>query len=218
MEEKATADIPESYFEYRAEFTVPMFGVWTLPNPLVSSLFLALKGWGIGLGDITWNKEPSSYNDFQITINVLKLNAQIKFGLDSTTFIATNPDWSGAKELMELFKAAMDVIQKAATAGISSQDVALAMHVRTGEKSSKQTMSAFVNADLLGPAQMYGISVYKEDSWFVVDKSVRYPDCFFVRLQRRHGASASFDDIARRLYEDELKVLQMLGLGNLLEG
>jgi len=66
--------------------------------------------------------------------------------------------------------------------------------------------------------KMYGISVYQDDSSFVIDKSVRYLDSAFVRLYRRVGPSTSFREIAEILHQDELRALGLLGLEELLQG
>jgi len=218
MAEKAIADIPESYLEYRAEFVAPMFEVWTIPNPLVSGLFSALRKWHIGLGDISWNKDSSTYKDFQITFNVPKMSVLIRLNMDAATFVASNPDWSEAPALIELYETAMHTIRQTTKGEISSQEIALGMHVKPGEKSFKDLMSGLVNTSLLGPAKMYGISVYQDDSSFVIDKSVRYPDSAFVRLYRRVGPSTSFREIAEILHQDELRALGLLGLEEPLQG
>ncbi len=218
MATRTIADIPESYFEYRAEFAAPMFEVWTVPHPLVSSLSAALRKWGVGLGDIAWNKDPSTYKDLQITFNVSKMNALIKLNLDAATFTALNPDWSEAPALIELFETAMGNIQQTTKREVASQEIALAMHVKPGEKPFRDLMSPLVNTDVLGPAQMYGISVYQNDSSFVIDKSLRYQDSVFIRLYRRLGSSTSFSDIAKILHQDESRALGLLGLEELLQG
>ena len=216
MTGKAIANIPESYLEYRADFTAPVFAVWTLPNPVVSSLFSALRKWEVGLGDVTWNKDPSSYKDFQITFNVSRMNALIRFGMDAATFVAVNPEWSEAPGLIELFESAILCILQTVKAEILSQEIALALHVKPGDRSFRGLMSALVNTGSLGPAEMYGISVYQDSSSFVIDKSVRYEDAVFVRLHRRFSPSTSFSEIADILRQDELRALGLLGLEELL--
>lgn len=218
MIDRAIADIPESYLEYRAEFAPPMFEVWTLPNPLVAALHSSLRKWNVGMGEITWNKDAGTYKDLQITFTVSKMNALIKFGVDSATFIAVNPDWPEAPALTELFETAMRTIQQTSKGQIASQWLALAMHVKPGPKPFRDLMAMLVNTGALGPGQMYGVSVYQQDSSFVIDKSARYPDCVFVRLQRTFGPSISFSEIAKTVYEDESRALGLLGLEEPLEG
>ena len=218
MVESPSADIPESYFEHKAEFAEPMFETWTVPNPLAQSLYLALQRWKITLGDISWNKDPNNYGDFNLAFNVRSLNAVIRVGLDWATFIAVNPDWPQAPALVELFEAAMNNIRQTAGAEIARQEMWLAMHVTPGPNKFGDAMSRLVKTDLLGAANMYGVSVYREDSSLVIDKSLRYEGGVFVRLSRKFPAVTSFSEIATTLYEDELNALNFLGLRELIEG
>jgi hypothetical protein len=214
--DKTKPHIPESYFEYRADFSEPMFELWTLPNPLVRMLYLALKRWNVGLSDIGWNKETKNYKDLLITFNVASVNATMRVGLDTVTFNAVNPDWSNAPALLELFEEAIDSIKKIGKVEIVLQEVFLALHICAGQKAFGNTMAGLVNSNLLGPAEMYGVSAYREDSSVVMDKSVRYEGGVFVRLQRKFPASASFPDVAMAIYEDETNVLKLLGVPELI--
>jgi len=217
MVDIASPGIPESYFEYRADFSEPIFEVWTVPNPLVYSLFSTLKRWNVGLGDVAWNKDPSSYKDVQLTFNVPKMNAIVRVGLDAATFIAVNPDWSKAPALVELFEAAMSGIQQTARVEVASQEIALGMHVTPGERKFGDAMAKLVNTELLGSAQTYGISAYREDSSLVIDKSVKYEGGIFVRLHRKFPATTAFTEVAMALYKDEVKALELLGVQELIQ-
>ena len=210
--------IADSYFEYKADFLTPIFDAWAVPNLLARSLFPQLRRWGITLADVTWTKEPSNYKEIQLTITVLQMNATVHLGLDSATFIAYNPDWSRAPALVELFETAMANIRKVTDAQIASQEAALAFHVVPGEENFGLLMTNLVNADVLGTARMYGISLYREDSSLVMDKSLRYDGAVFIRLNRTFSASASFSEIAAMLYKDEVRALGFLGLQSLISG
>lgn len=217
MPDMELADISESFFEYRADLSVAMFNAWTVPNPLVPSVLGALAKWNVGLGDVTWNHDTKSYKDLQLTFNVTQLDAAIKVGVDSVLFVALNPDWGDAPNLVTTFDAAIKAICSTGNTEIKSHEISLAMHVKPGKTPFVDIMTRFVNREAIGPAQMYGFSVYRDSSSLVIDKSLRYEGAGFLRLQRRFEASSSFEDIAAMLYEDESKALDMLGLKELLE-
>src|SRR3990172_3231990 len=99
--------ISESYFEDRVQFSEPIFGKWTIPNPLVEALYSALRKWNVSLKDFSWNKDPNTYQEIQLTLTVPAMHAIVRVGLDSATFIAVDPDWSRAPVLLELFETAM---------------------------------------------------------------------------------------------------------------
>src|SRR5712692_10237188 len=119
------AEIPESYLEYNAQFKRPMFSAWTLPNGFVTALYPLLKPLNVSLGDIVWNRETSSFKDLQVTFSINRLNAAVKIGVETATFIASNPDWSEAPALVELFESVMKTIKQAGDSEVSSQDVGL---------------------------------------------------------------------------------------------
>lgn len=216
VDKKRQADIPESYFEHSATFSEPIFEAWTSPNRFVAALYASLSKWGIGLDDITWNKDNASARDLEITINVPRVRAAIKVRLEAFTFIALNPDWTEAPQLIELFEAALKSLLEQVGVKISSQQTALAMHVKPYETPYSVLTAKLVNTDILGRASMYGVSAYDGDLSFIIDKSLRYPDSVFIRITRNFGAAVEFKQIATALYEDESRVLGMIGLQELL--
>lgn len=217
MADLGNAEIPESYFEHKAEFKVPVFEAWTLPNPLVRALFATMKEWGTSLGDISWNKDPSTYKDFQMTFSVPRINAMVRVGLAQAEFIAVNPDWSKAPALVELFETVLAKIQETTGAEIASQEMTLAMHVTPGPVKFGELMARLVNSSIFGAGDMYGVSVYRQDSALIIDKSLRYDGAVFVRLHRRFPASISFTELATIVYHDEVNALSLLGLQGLIQ-
>jgi hypothetical protein len=213
----AAAEIVESYFEYNAKVSNPMFAAWTLPNALVAALFPILKAWDVEPGDISWNKESASFQDLQVTFNVSRLRAIIKVGIESIVCIGVNPDWSEAPALVDLFQVAIGAVCKTGHTEIASHEDALAMHVTPGDKNFREIMAKLVSQNLLGSAQMYGASVYREDSSLVLDKSVRYKDALFVRLHRTLPIGIDFMQVAKILFDDEVRTLRLLGLETLIE-
>jgi len=215
LTEMAEPLISESYFEDRVQFTEPIFGKWTISNPLVEALFSSLRKWNVALKDFSWNKDPNTYQEIQLTLTVPEMNAIIRVGLDSATFIAVNPDWSRAPALVELFETAWGSITGTE---MGTQELALAMHVMPGNRHFGDTMQKLVNAHVIGPATMYGISVYQEDSSLVIDKSQKYEGGLFLRLYRKLEPGIPFSDVGTIIYEDELRALRFIGLESLIQG
>ncbi len=216
MEQKQVAEIPESFFQYRGDLAGPLFDAWTIPNKLITTIGPSLKKWGVGLGDISWNSQATSLGDLQVTFSVPKLGAAIRLGLETLTFDAANPDWSDAPNLIEMFDAVQAVLKQNADYEVAKQEVALAMHVRSGDQDLQGVMRQFVNVEKLGSAEMYGLSVYRNDSSWVIDKSLRYEKAYFIRLNRTFEPSLGFSEIAMSIYKDEVTVLGLLGLTELL--
>ncbi|HEY5176823.1 MAG TPA: hypothetical protein VII95_14780 [Terriglobales bacterium] len=209
-------DIHEASFEYRADLGSPLFEAWTPPNKAVTVLVPVLKQWGVTLGDVTWNRENNSAKDLQVTFNVQKLGAVLKVGLDSLVFNAFNPDWAKAPQLLELFQTCTSVLEAAVGLQIARQEAVLAFHVTPGARPFKEVMRELVRSDKLGVGNMYGLGVYESDSSFIIDRSLRFDGGAFVRLQRAFAGSVTFDELAKMLYDDEIRVLKLLELSELL--
>lgn len=218
MAEPEIANIPESYFEYRGDFQNPLFGWWQQPNHVIEALYQTLKPWNVNLGNAFWEKDAKTVREAQIGFNVEKLSAVIKVGMETATFSSVNPDWEGAEQLISLFDLVMSTIKTAGKAEISAQEALLAMHVRQGNRSVKEVMEGLVSAEKLGPGQMYGVSVYGDETTLLLDKSQKYTDAVFIRVSRKFSAVAGFDAIAEAIYADEMKALAYFGLGETRTG
>lgn len=214
-----TADIPESYFEYVARFEKPMFRAWSIPNKCIEALYPEVSSYGATLGDVTWNQETKSARDLQIVINVPKLRATLRVGLEAAVFNVSNPDWSEGPQLIEAFQRSLAAIRHAGEATVSSQEVALAMHVRPGKttKPFRDVLASLIDTKRIGEAQAFGLVTYNDDSSTLIDKSTRYADAVFIRVFRTFPPSREFVAIAAQIYEDESKALALFGLQELME-
>jgi len=212
MPEPEIANIPESHFEYRAQFQVPLFDWWQHPNQIVEALYQTLKDWNVNLGNAFWEKDPKTIRDAQLIFNVEELASTIKVGVETATFSSVNPDWETAEQLLSMFDLVMSTIKNRGKAELLRQEAVLAMHVRPGVGSLKDTMATLVATDKIGPGQMYGVCVYGDDFDLLLDKSLRYPDAVFIRTTRRFSPNIGFPDIAAAVYGDEMKALGYFGL------
>jgi hypothetical protein len=215
---KQIANIPESYFEYRADIKPPMFDAWPPSTHLVSILFPLLNEFGTGLADMSWNKETATFKDFELRFHIPRLTAGVKLSLDAVTCFAINPDWGDAPVLVQFFDRVLETLVKGVPIHVVSQEVSLGLHVRSGDKPFGEKMSELVNSDVVGKASMYGLSIYDDNASIIVDKSLRYAGGVFIRLYRRFDASIPLTDIVTSLYEDEMRALGWLGLKELLGG
>src|SRR5476649_728206 len=100
MPEPEIANIPESHFEYRAQFQVPLFDWWQHPNQIVEALYQTLKDWNVNLGNAFWEEDPKTIRDAQLIFNVEELASTIKVGVETATFSSVNPDWETAEQLL----------------------------------------------------------------------------------------------------------------------
>jgi hypothetical protein len=205
-------NIPESLFEHRQVFGNPWVDRWVNPNPFIPALFETLRPDGVGLADFSFNKEPANFAETYLNVSIRKLSAAVRIGLDAVTYIAVNPDWEMAAQLLEVFERVSERIRDIAGSHVESQEATLAFHVTPGTGDFRKSTAFLVNPDIAGDALFSGISLHRRDGVLVIDKSLRYDSAAFVRLQRRFPPDTPFSEVASRLYEDEISALRLLGV------
>ncbi len=209
----------ESYFENRVQFSEPIFGSWgSLENPLAGKLYFSLRKWGVTLEDISWNQQTKNLNELQLTVTVPKMDVLIHVGLAGATFISMNPDWSREVDLGELFETAKETILQESSQALEDQEFVLAMHIAIPGKGLREKMARLVNTQILGSARMFGISLYDEGRSLIIDRSAKYPDALFVRLDRKIEGDKTFSELAKVVYHDEWSALGLLGIQDLMTG
>jgi len=204
--------IPESFLEHRQIFSSPWIERWVVPNPFIGLLFPMLRSSGVELTDFSLNKDANNVGETHLNISIRKLNTAVRIGLDHITFLVGNPDWTTAPALVELFDSLSASIHYFLHARPTIQQMTLAFHVTPGTGDLHEKTLRLVNAEVLGDATFYGISLHQERSSVVIDKSLRYTDAAFVRLQRTFDGEMTFAEIAPVIYEDEVKTLHLLGI------
>jgi hypothetical protein len=217
QDELTIAEIPQSFFEYRANFKEPIIAFWfeRRQGEIASALHKALAPWNVGLENITWNQAAKNAAEIQLTFVVPSLLAGIQVGIGGVTLNAVNPDWSRAPVFVSLFQTGLDALKGSTGQEFQSQLATLGFHVKPGgARPFKQIMSELVNAKALGGegASMYGVSVYSNDYSYIIDLSGSVPGGVFIKLIRNFTAEKRFEEMAKTLYADEEAVLRRLGL------
>ena len=189
---------------------------WTVPNPFISELHSVLRAYGVELTDFSFNKEPANVGETFLAVNVRKLNVVIRVGVDHITYMVGNPDWGVAPQLVELFDTVSQAVWSFLGQEPVTQQLTLAFHVTPGATPLRHSSSKLVNCEALGDADFYGISVHRESDSLVIDKSLRYDNAAFIRIQRTHKGPVGFSIVARQLYADELKALDLLNISGVV--
>jgi len=216
-DELTIAEIPQSFFEYRANFKEPIVAFWfdRRHGEIVSALHKALAPWHVGFENITWNQAAKNAGELQLMFGVPTLLAGIQVGLGGVTMTALNPDWSRAPVFVSLFQTGLEALKRSAAQDFQSQLVTLGFHVKPAwARPFKEIMGQFVNVKALGgqDASMYGVSLYFSDYSYVIDSSGVIPGGVFIKLIRNFTAEKRFEEMAATLYNDEETVLRRLGL------
>ena len=211
--DKEFANIPESLFELNVEFQEPMLEAWNKhPYGIVEALYQALKAWGVTLENAMWEKDPKTIRDARVAFEIPRASSIIRAGLETLSFTAFNQDWESAPQILPLFGAVTAKVVNFGSVAVSDFRTILALHVIPGPRPFVESMRNLVNAKALGQAQMYGFSIYNQDSTIMLDKSVKYPGGVFVRLDRNFPGTTLFKEIVAALHQDQVKALGFLGI------
>lgn len=210
--------IPESFFELRQIYAKSWPQIWALsPHPFLAAILPIAESNGVELADISFNANPSNLAEVSLNALFRKCRAAVKITLNSATFLAENPSWEEAPQLIELFQLLADAI--ASVGGISpkTQESSLSLQLTPGTINFGKLTAGFVRTEIVGAANFFGITRHRSDSSLTIDRSAKYPDGAFVRLQRTHPGDRTVSDIAKALLEDEMEALNLLGIYTLPE-
>lgn len=169
----------------------------------------------MGLNNIRGRQQPADASEVQLSVDLFDDRATFRVGLGALSLLVMNPSWDEAEPITRIASAGILAVSSSTGAQVDKQSVTLAMHVKPKVRSIREITSSFVRVEdsmLGGTIRAYGLAVYCDDSSWVVDSSVIYPESLFIKLDRNFSSQTSFDDLATALKRDEGAVLQLLGL------
>lgn len=216
MAERTPAEVPLSFFEYRAFYREPLFEIWGQHGGLVHAVYQAFREWNVSLENVTGKENPANASEMQVNFNLLNWKVVFSVGIGSAALFVTNPDWSEAELIAKIARAGLEAVVRSSKVEIEKQLVTLSMHLRPKGKSVREITSKYVHTDVgkLIPDRIrgFGFSVYGEESSWVIDLSASHADALFVRITRSFAGSIPLEDIAVELDKDEGKLMDMLQL------
>jgi hypothetical protein len=216
MSEKTHAGIPLSFFEYRATYQEPFFAFHKLYQDVCQTVFRSLRPWNISLEAVSLKLNPVNFGEVQASFTLFGGRLAFNVGLGASVLVVKDPNWSEAELITNIAKAGMNAVISSTGVTVEKQKASIAMHVKPDLGSAKDFVLGFARvgaSELLGSSfKAYGISVYKDDTTWVVDASASYTDALFIRIDHVSGAEANFEKIASKLRDDESKILDLLRL------
>ncbi len=205
--------INESFFELRQVFANNWVDLWGMStNPFLTALLPVVEAVGVELADISFNANPANLGEIAMNILIRKRRAALRLNLGSVTFLADDPNWEEAPQLIELFEELSAKIRSVAGQSPKSQECSLTFHVGPGTSDFGNTTRKWIREDVVGAGEFYGVTRHQSDSAITLDKSLKYSDGMYVRLQRTFPGDVLFPRIAVALFEDELAALSLLGI------
>ncbi|MEO7649480.1 MAG: hypothetical protein ABIZ80_03365 [Bryobacteraceae bacterium] len=132
--------------------------------------------------------------------------------MNSTIFLVENPQWTDTPDIVEAFQDMAERIGKVAGDLPISQDSSLAFHVIPGSQNFGQITKKCVREDVVGEGEFFGLTRHQANSSMTIDKSMKYRDGAFVKVQRVFSGHIKFSQIALALLEDEAEALKIIGI------
>lgn len=216
MADKVKAQVQQPAFNYRLFFREPIFDLDKLDAIAVSAAFAALKPWGISLENVTVKDDASNLAEEITSLNLFNGRIVFTVGPAACGIVDSNPDWSEAALIIQITNAAIDAVLKATGAVRDKQACSITMHLTPPPGTILGITSKFIapglNKFVGESARSFAFAVYKDDMSWIVDKSVPFPDSLFVRIDRLFGPNEPLEQIAQRLNQDEVNLLDLLGL------
>lgn len=205
--------IVESVLEIRQVHATNCIELWSkVPNPFLTAILPVTERLGVELADISFNASPASLGEVACTVLLKKVRAALRLSLSSVTFLAENPNWEDAPKLLEVFNEFAGRIWGVAGHLPKAQECSLAFHIAPGSYDFGGTTQGFVRGDVVGSGDFFGLTRHRADSSLTIDKSMKYQNGAFVRLQRTFAGEVPFPQIAIALFDDEKEALRLLGI------
>jgi hypothetical protein len=221
MIDKTPVEIPFSQFEYTAKFATPILSLMGKLQDVVVPFIEALAPWGFDFEETEFQLASPKAKDHVITFHrppttpPPQLRVSIRWA--SLIVSADQPDWGEAEEIANICESGIKTIKSIADAKISSQHVALQMHIQ-----SKTTSRADLGGVLLssqareliedGKIRGQGLILHRESAMILIDNSAAFANALYVRIQRAFGGEVPVQHISERLLGDEQKLWAVLGL------
>jgi len=208
--------IVESLFELRQVQATNWIELWgRTPNPFLAAILPVTERLGVDLVDISFIANPASLGEIALNVFLKRFRAALKVTLSSVTFLAENRNWDDAPRLLEVFQDLAGRIQTVAGHSPKSQECSFAFHVAADTHDFGRATKNFVREDIVASGDFYGFTRHRADSAMTIDKSMKYSNGAFVRLQRTFGGDIPFTQIAVALFEDEKEALKLLGINEI---
>jgi hypothetical protein len=214
---KVPVEIPYSLVEYTAKFEKPIVNVWDQRAAIIANVLSALQPWGFTLEGVEIKTRSEKLSEhgvvFRRTIpQTPAMSLALTFG---TIFIsAANLDWTEADDFVSAMMTGISAIRESFDPTISSQQVALGMHIQLKAGSVKDVTTPLLSASAAklmdGGIKTAGIILMREKSSILIDASAAYANALFVRIIREHSADALLPEMAERLRQDEEQLFDVL--------
>lgn len=209
------AEIPQSFLEYKVSYQEALLPPQALSSQITPVVFRALREW-VALENVSYKQDPANLGEVTVTFSLLGGRVALTIALGFASLLVRDPNWSQAQLIAGIARTGMAALFSSGEIVAGPQRATIAMHVKPASGRTKELV-----ADLIRPREGalttedvsgYGLSVYRQNSSWVVDTSALYSEALFIRIERSFGAEVQFEEISSTLRKDEIELMNLLQL------
>ena len=207
--------IPISFFEIAIDYERPQFKLWLDRAFVVQTVFEALERWGPRIEDvegITTGK--AAEQGFSIKLPLKRVS--FFFGPASCKFTRDNVDWQLADETIAIFDAAMSALVHSSGVSLGPKNTAISLHLQPKSAMFISLLAPFIPSQLAGldsqPVSTMAAVVKWAHRKVTIDGSGALTNAIFLRFERQFPSTATYEEIAQELRNDEEHLFGILGV------
>ena len=208
-------EIRSAFLDYRSRYEEPALEGWN-PGRVSQFLLKALAPWGASLDSLSINQSTTRASELKATVDLSLHQTIAHVGAGDVQQMRNNPTWTQRQETEDIAQAALDAARETLSISFQQHEASIAMHVSVQGEAPYGLIGQFLRRDasiVSDPAVLsYGISLYREDGYVVIDTSQLYRDALFIRIARVSGGKSSLNELASALRDDEVRLAGALGI------
>jgi hypothetical protein len=208
--------IADSFFELRQSYASWFLPAWSeSPNAFAKSLLTVAESLGAEPSDISFTQGQQNLGEVSLVLLIRKLKLAVRVNLASVAFVAENPSWDDEQRLIAPCRQISDLINSIVSQSPKEQEANISFHLSGKGLAFFNHSQRFVDRTIVGEGECFGFTRYGKNSSLTIDKSAKYEDAAFVRVQQRFPGSTSITEVTIRMLDLENEALQMLGVDEL---
>jgi hypothetical protein len=207
--------IPLSFVELVVNYEHPDVRAFNDRATILQAVFDALLPWSPKLDDvdpITTGKLSEQGLMFRLPLKQIS----IFFGPVFCRFNRDNIDWSEAEETITIFDVVLSAFTNLTGLKTGVKTAAVGVHIQPKTGTFMEILSPFMPPQITTIEKDNPITMAAVVRWhkrkITLDGSASVANAAFIKFEREADATATFQDIAQRILEDEKELFAILGV------
>lgn len=205
--------IPNSFFEYTAEYERPIISLWLERAKIVQAVYDALSPWNVRPENIEAKNEGKPVEQ-GFLIRIPNKGVTFFFGPVKFRFSITGADWQQLEDIISLIDTALTALLQSSGSTVKNQKTVIGLHMQPKSKAFREVLLPFWPEAFLkfypGEATTGAVILKWRNAGITIDGSGTLANGVFLKIERDFASTISYTEIAEILREDEVKALAIL--------